>query len=287
LLEALAAALEAVAHAQWGSRREMDDALAVAQRLAGDVPELRGAADLQARGTYWLVRENRARALAALDEGMDVLRPTLATTPFRGMWALLHAVEDRAGEAAVAEVTASGLTVYWLIRGWVGHARAVLLGRDGQRGAAMDAFAAADATLEPCPWYRQHARRLVAEAAIANGWGDPEAWLTEALAFFDAEGYDRIASACRALLRRMGAAVPRRRRPAEVPAELAGLGLTAREFEVLGLLGEARPTRDIAAQLFVSPKTVERHIENLAAKLGVRGRAELIAFAAARATSRD
>lgn len=66
---------------------------------------------------------------------------------------------------------------------------------------------------------------------------------------------------------------------------LAGFGLTARELEVLALLGEARPTRDIAAELFLSPKTVERHIENLAAKLGVRGRAELIAFAAAQLVS--
>jgi len=201
------------------------------------------------------------------------------------MWALIHAVGDQDAKAAVDEVAASGLTVYWPIRGWVGHAQAVLHGHAGDHRAAMDAFTAADATLTPCPWYRQHARRLVAEAAIADRWGDPERWLTGALDFFETEGYDRIASACRALLRRMGATVPRRRHPADVPPSLAGLGLTARELEVLALLGEARPTRDIAARLFLSPKTVERHIENLAAKLGVRGRAELIAFAAAQLVS--
>lgn len=285
LIEALGSMLEACAQAQRGRRIEMDDAIARALALAGDVPELRGAVELQARATYWLVREDRARAVAALDKGMDELRSTLATTPFRGMWALIHAVDNQDAHAAVDEVSASGLKVYWPIRGWVGHAQAVLHGRAGEHSAAMDAFTTADATLAPCRWYRQHARRLVAEAAIADRWGDPERWLTEALDFFEVEGYERIASACRALLRRMGATVPRRRRPADVPPSLAGLGLTARELEVLALLGEARSTRDIAAQLFLSPKTVERHIENLAAKLGVRGRAELIAFAAARLVS--
>jgi DNA-binding NarL/FixJ family response regulator len=199
----------------------------------------------------------------------------------------VHAVDDRDGAAAIAEVEASGLMVYWLIRGWVEHARAVMLGRAGRHREALDAFAAGDDTLAPSDWYRQHARRLVAEAAIGDGWGDPATWLTEALAYFDANGDDRVASACRSLLRRAGATVPRRARPAHARGSLAGLGLTARELEVLSLLGEARTTRDIASELFVSPKTVERHIANLAAKVGVRGRAELIAFAASQGTRSD
>ena len=36
----------------------------------------------------------------------------------------------------------------------------------------------------------------------------------------------------------------------------------------------------LAGRLYLSPKTVERHIANLAAKTGVRGRSELLAFAA-------
>lgn len=280
LLESLAAMLEAAAHAMRPAREPMDAALATAVAAGGDVPEVAGGAALQVRAAYWLVHEDHDRALAELDAGMELLRGTLATTPNRGMWTLLHAVHGQDGAAAVAEVEASGLTVYWLIRGWVQHGHAVLLGRAGDHRAASEMFATADATLAPCAWYRQHARRLVAEAAVTDGWGDPQRWLTEALAYFDTEGYERIASACRALLRRMGAAVPRRRRPADVPAEMAGLGLTARELEVLALLGQARPTKEIAAELFVSPKTVERHIANLAAKTGVRGRSELIAFAA-------
>ena len=285
LVAALGGVVEAAAHALAGRGTAMDAAVAAAFDRAGDDPEVRGVAALQARAAYWLVREDRARATAELDAGMQLLQGTPVTAPFRGMWALVHALEDLDGEAAVAEVERSGLTVYWLVRGWVGHARSVSLGRAGRRADADAAYAEADATLAACSWYQQHARRLVAEAALADGWGDPQAWLTEALGFFDARDYDRIGSACRALLRRAGVPVPRRRRAtSDVPAPLHGYGLTARETEVLTLLGEARPTREIAAELFVSPKTVERHIANLAAKVGLRGRAELIAFAARHAS---
>jgi predicted ArsR family transcriptional regulator len=47
------------------------------------------------------------------------------------------------------------------------------------------------------------------------------------------------------------------------------------------LLADGRPTREIAERLYLSPKTVERHISNLATKVGVAGRAQLVAFAAA------
>ncbi|MDQ3936187.1 MAG: helix-turn-helix transcriptional regulator [Actinomycetota bacterium] len=63
-------------------------------------------------------------------------------------------------------------------------------------------------------------------------------------------------------------------------APWAAAGVTPREAEVLALLAEGRSTKEIAARLYLSPKTVERHIANLAAKVGVEGRSELVAFAA-------
>jgi len=45
-------------------------------------------------------------------------------------------------------------------------------------------------------------------------------------------------------------------------------------------LGEARSTRAIAETLHISPKTVERHVANLATKLGLEGRATVVAHAA-------
>src|SRR5581483_4071820 len=48
--------------------------------------------------------------------------------------------------------------------------------------------------------------------------------------------------------------------------------LTAREREVLGLLAQGLPNDAIAAELVLSVRTVERHVENLYAKIGVSGR---------------
>jgi DNA-binding CsgD family transcriptional regulator len=281
LVEGLGFALQAVAHALLDQRAEMEVAIDQAVAASGGHPEVRGVALLMARALLWLVREDRARALGELDAGMELLRGTPVTAPGRGLWALVHALDAGDGEAAVAEVEASGLTTYWLIRGWVGHARAVTLGRQGQAAEAEEAFIRADADLAPCDWFRHHARRLVAEAAIADGWGDPTRWLADALAFFDPSGPPAVASACRSLLRQAGAPVPRRRRPApDLPATMATVGVTPREAEVLAFLAEGRSTREIAARLYLSPKTVERHIANLAAKVGVGGRSELVAYAA-------
>ncbi len=281
LVEGLGFALQAVAHALLDQQAEMEAAIEQAVASSGGHPEVRGVTLLMAQALLWVVREDRARALRELDAGMELLRGTPVTAPGRGLWALVHALDVGDGEAAVAEVEASGLTTYWLIRGWVGHARAVTLGRQGRTVEAEDAFIRADADLAPCDWYRHHARRLVAEAAIADGWGNPTRWLAEALAFFDPSGPPAVASACRSLLRQAGAPVPRRRRPVpELPARVATLGVTPREAEVLAFLAEGRSTRDIAARLYVSPKTVERHISNLAVKVGVGGRSELVAYAA-------
>ncbi|MDP9183685.1 MAG: LuxR C-terminal-related transcriptional regulator, partial [Actinomycetota bacterium] len=51
--------------------------------------------------------------------------------------------------------------------------------------------------------------------------------------------------------------------------------LTGAELRVAGLVAEGRPTREVAALLFLSPKTVEFHLSRIYRKLGVRGRAEL------------
>jgi DNA-binding NarL/FixJ family response regulator len=273
--------LQAVGHALLDQRSEMEAAIDKAVTVSAGAREVRGDVALMARALLWLVREDRRRALAELDAGMELLRDTPVTAPNRGLWALLHTLDRADGPAAVAEVEASGLTVYWLIRGWVGHARAVELGRRGHIAEAEEAFARADADLAPCDWYRHHARRLVAEAAIRDRWGNPKRWLADALAFFDATGPPAVASACRSLLRQAGAPVPRRHRSApDLPEALTAAGVTPREAEVLTLLAEGRSTRDIAARLYLSPKTVERHIANLAAKVGVGGRSELVSFAA-------
>jgi DNA-binding CsgD family transcriptional regulator len=51
--------------------------------------------------------------------------------------------------------------------------------------------------------------------------------------------------------------------------------LTPQELQVSLLLAEGRTTREVAAALFLSPKTVEYHLRKVYTKLGIRSRAEL------------
>ena len=53
-------------------------------------------------------------------------------------------------------------------------------------------------------------------------------------------------------------------------------GLTQREVEVLRLLAEGRSDREIAAELYISPKTASVHVSNLLGKLGVPSRAAAV-----------
>ena len=61
----------------------------------------------------------------------------------------------------------------------------------------------------------------------------------------------------------------------------AAAGLTEREQAVARLVAEGATNPEIAQQLFVSRKTVERHVSNILRKLGARNRAELAAKVAA------
>jgi DNA-binding CsgD family transcriptional regulator len=53
--------------------------------------------------------------------------------------------------------------------------------------------------------------------------------------------------------------------------------LTSEELQVSLLLAEGRTTRETAAALFLSPKTVEYHLRHVYTKLGITSRAELAA----------
>jgi DNA-binding NarL/FixJ family response regulator len=55
--------------------------------------------------------------------------------------------------------------------------------------------------------------------------------------------------------------------------------LTPREREVVKLVAEAHTTEEIAELLVISPRTVERHRENVLAKLGFRDRVQLTRYA--------
>src|ERR671924_1380262 len=115
---------------------------------------------------------------------------------------------------------------------WVHGLRALLRTAAGAAGAIEEA--------EP---YARHDPRvaayLVFARAIADGRGEPERWIREALTYLDSAPLVRFSAACKALLRRTGAPVPRRGRgESAVPGSLRRLGVTSREMDVLTLVGE-------------------------------------------------
>jgi DNA-binding CsgD family transcriptional regulator len=169
-------------------------------------------------------------------------------------------------------VRAAQSTRHLVVGSLLRYADAIRAGRGGRRAEASAVFDDADAQMGPLvAWYRHYARRICAQAALADGWGEPVTWLREAADYFAARSDDRIAAACRSLLRAAGAPVPRRRAGGlAVPGPLRGLGVTEREAEVLGLAAQGLGNREIAERMFLSPRTVEKHLERLLAKTGVR-----------------
>jgi DNA-binding CsgD family transcriptional regulator/tetratricopeptide (TPR) repeat protein len=278
--EPLAAALafEAFAHARAGRRDELQQCLSEASEHGeGDFDVLAAFA----WALLGFVEEDRTTSRQHLERAAVALPQASgdqASGPAAGLLALVNAVDG--DEAGMARWPAHE-PVHFLARGFLRYAEAVVAGRAGDEGGAMRRLGLGDDALAGVSWYRHYARRLVAEAAVADRWGEPVEWLTDALRFFANNGDARIASACRSLLRKAGAPVPRQRmEETALPAALRQLGITARELEVLRLLGDGLSNKDIGARLYLSPRTVERHIASLTAKAGVARRAELVAFAA-------
>jgi DNA-binding CsgD family transcriptional regulator len=160
----------------------------------------------------------------------------------------------------------------------VDHAAGVLAGRAGDAARAEELVARADRRLDRAPWHRHLALRLVAEAAIADGWGHPVPWLQQAHAFFERVGLEELSRACVGLLKQAGGSVPRRSR--QLQPELARLGVTLREADVLALVALGMSTKDIAERLYLSPRTVEKHVERLLTKTATANRTQLAALAA-------
>jgi DNA-binding NarL/FixJ family response regulator len=84
--------------------------------------------------------------------------------------------------------------------------------------------------------------------------------------------------AARGALGELGAA-PELERLARLAGSLRPGGLSVRESEVLTFVAAGKTNRAIAAELFISEKTVARHVSNIFTKLGLSSRAEATAYA--------
>jgi DNA-binding CsgD family transcriptional regulator len=273
---AAATALEASAHGLAGRRADMEHGLRRAVELAPGDADIAEWATGGARGLVGLLFEERAEALAAFARARALGAPVRALDPWYPAL-LVRAVQ---GEVTVSEVEAELARATAGARfpaTWLGYAHAVTLAAAGDRPAAEAAFGKAERAASRYPLFRAIALRLAAEAALDHPFGDPVAWLREAEAAFVARRLARIAGACRALLARAGAPATRRRGrdDAALAPGLLRLGVTAREAEVLELVGERLSNKEIAARLYLSPRTVEKHVASLLLKTGAADRAAL------------
>lgn len=281
-VHAIALLFVAIIEAVAGSRRRMEDVITRTYAISGDDVSVNAGIWGDARAIASLAAEDRVRARDELEEALTLYRRHPSTVLPRLGAALCTMLDALAGREPDFSL-ASGITLLNAQgAGYVAFAEAVLRGRSGDREGALAAVERGERHLSVTPWYLNLMRRLVAEAAISDGWGEPVTWLTPAATFFDGAGNDRLASACRALLRRAGAHVTRPTRSRKsLPAPLRDAGVTAREAEVLGLVAEGLSNREIGERLFLSERTVEQHVTWLKRKLGVRSRAQLAVRAVA------
>lgn len=273
------------AHALADDETSMERVLAEAREL--DPSDERIAADSwgRVRAVLCAVREDRAGLRAALDASMPHVRaapPSRSLFLGQALWAMLHTMDDDdQGDAARAELAASSALMSFVGgRAGLACAEAVALGRRGRKAEAERTYAD---VLDLIGGVRARAifmggylDRLVAEAAIRDGWGEPAEWLRPVEAFYATTGYDRLARACRALMAAAGASAPRRGRgDSSVPASLRALGVTSRELDVLTLVHDGLGNREIAERLHLSPRTVENHVASLLRRTGAATRADL------------
>ncbi|MFD7125193.1 MULTISPECIES: AAA family ATPase [Streptomyces] len=267
-----------------GRRREMDRALAAFRRAGGEQSLLVPLRSGLCRAFGALLEEDRERAAAGLDEALawEADHPSYYYLSGRyGLRPLLRVLAGEADRAELAEARAApGGALAWN-RQFLELADAVLLGREGDPAGAARLMASFDVRSAPFPVARHLGLRLVADAARADGWGEPVAWLRSAEEYFYGAGVQAVSSACRAALRQAGASVGQHRGGWDrIPSPLRTSGVTPREYEVFVLLPERPGNQQIARRLSISPRTVEKHMASLLSKTGRADRAALCEFAA-------
>jgi DNA-binding CsgD family transcriptional regulator len=154
-----------------------------------------------------------------------------------------------------------------LLRAAAAHAQGAVLLAEGDAGAALNSLRRAWATWQEIevPHEAARARVLIGLACRALG---------------DEDGAEMELDAARWMFRQLGAEpdLAQVERLTRKTPEAAG-GLSARELEVLRAIATGKSNRAIANALFISEKTVARHVSNIFTKLGLSSRASATAYA--------
>jgi DNA-binding CsgD family transcriptional regulator/tetratricopeptide (TPR) repeat protein len=179
---------------------------------------------------------------------------------------LLSAGQHDEAIAAAAELESVGGSFGCpSVRARADHAAALVALECGEPAAAMPRLRQAHAVWERLGWRYETARCRVQLSRALHALGDEESAVTEL-------------AAARRTFAELGAAPAEREAATLITPTYPG-GLTSREVEVLRLVAAGKSNPEIARQLFLSEKTVARHLSNIFTKLDVASRTAAAAFA--------
>jgi DNA-binding CsgD family transcriptional regulator len=151
------------------------------------------------------------------------------------------------------------------VRARADHAAALVALESGDPADALPRLRQARVVWERLGWRYETARCRVQLGRALRALGDEESAVTEL-------------AAARRSFAELGAA-PAEREAATLITRAHPGGLTSREVEVLRLVAAGKSNPEIAGQLFLSEKTVARHLSNIFTKLDVTSRTAAAAFA--------
>jgi ATP/maltotriose-dependent transcriptional regulator MalT len=191
-------------------------------------------------------------------------------------WLALGRPGEAGRAAAAAEATAATVPLP-LATAWAGRAAAAVALDAGEPAlAATRALASAEAAeAAGAPIEAALSRTLAGRSLAEAGEKDRGvAELQHAAAALDACGARRYRQSAERELGKLGRRPHRRTRPGR--ADGAGIeALTGRELQVAWLVVDRKTNPQIAAELFLSRKTVETHLRNIFHKMDVSTRADL------------
>ena len=227
-----------------------------------------------ARGDTALARELLERATEGRDDAVPTVGETTMVGPLLLLLVDVHLEEGNVDDAAsVAErldhLAGAQQGPYLKAAAALAKGRVCVASGQGDARAclhdALEGFTRAQLPMELA--------RTRLELARALSERSPEVAIAEAKAALD--GFERLeaarhADAAAAMLRSLGA-------PIRTGTKGSG-ALTRREAEVLQLIGAGLSNPEIGDRLYITRKTVEHHVGNVLAKLGLRNRAEAAAY---------
>jgi DNA-binding NarL/FixJ family response regulator len=259
---------------------DLDTALSTAEEameLTGEYPGLGLAAALlpsgnPARAVEVLVGSAGGGELPLIPGGWRAMAHELLTHCYLE----LGRRDDAARAAALAEAAAAAVGLPMAIA-WAERAMAAVALDAGEPAAAAErALASAAAAQRAGAVVEAALSRTLAGRALAQAGdvADAATALERAATELDACGAPRYRDAAERELRKQGHHIHRRTRPGT--ADGHGLEtLTERELEVARLVVDRKTNAEIAAELFLSVKTIETHMRNLFRKLDVPSRVEV------------